>query len=132
MLVNCTSATDEKVFDNAEEASKTSIAKNEAFDVVEQMPVFPGGQQALMAFLANTIKYPEQAQKEGIQGRVIVQFIVNENGQVGDVTLARGVDASLDAEAIRVVKEMPKWTPGKMNGEDVAVKYTIPVNFALQ
>ena len=96
------------------------------------MPVFPGGQQALMAFVANTIKYPEQAQKEGIQGREIVRFIGYENGQVGDVTLARGVDASLDAEAIRVVKEMPKWTPGKMNGEDVAVKYTIPVNFALQ
>mgnify|MGYP002521770734 CR=1 FL=1 len=102
------------------------------FDVVEEMPSFPGGQGALMAFLSSNIKYPVVAQENGVQGRVIVGFVVERDGSISDVKVMRSVDPSLDREAQRVVKAMPKWKPGKQNGSAVRVKYTVPVVFRLQ
>ena len=105
---------------------------NKVFDVVEEMPSFPGGQGALMAFLSSNIKYPVVAQENGVQGRVIVGFVVERDGSITDVKIMRSVDPSLDREAQRVVKAMPKWKPGKQNGSAVRVKYTVPVVFRLQ
>ena len=105
---------------------------NKVFDVVEEMPSFPGGQGALMAFLNSNIKYPVVAQENGVQGRVIVGFVVERDGSITDVKVMRSVDPSLDREAQRVVKAMPRWKPGKQNGSAVRVKYTVPVVFRLQ
>ena len=105
---------------------------NKVFDVVEEMPSFPGGQGALMSFLNSNIKYPVVAQENGVQGRVIVGFVVERDGSITDVKIMRSVDPSLDREAQRVVKAMPKWKPGKQNGSAVRVKYTVPVVFRLQ
>lgn len=102
------------------------------FDMVEQMPTFPGGQQELMSYLGKNIKYPSIAQENGTQGRVIIQFVVGRDGSISDVHVVRGVDPYLDKEAIRVVKGMPKWIPGKQNGKAVRVKFTVPVMFKLQ
>jgi protein TonB len=103
------------------------------FVVVESMPEFPGGQQALFKYLSENVKYPVIAQENGIQGRVICQFVVNKDGSIVDVEVVRsGGDASLDKEAVRVIKTMPKWKPGKQRGKPVRVKYTVPVNFKLQ
>ena len=102
------------------------------FDIVEQMPSFPGGPAALMKFLHDNIKYPVVAQENGVQGRVVVAFVVERDGSITDVHIARGVDPSLDKEAVRVVKSMPKWTPGKQNGSAVRVKFNVPVAFRLQ
>lgn len=105
---------------------------NKVFDVVEVMPSFPGGQAALMQFLSSNIKYPVVAQENGVQGRVIVGFVVEPDGSISGVNVMRSVDPSLDREATRVVKSMPKWNPGKQNGSAVRVKYTVPVVFRLQ
>ena len=105
---------------------------NKVFDVVEEMPSFPGGQGALMSFLNSNIKYPVVAQENGVQGRVIVGFVVERDGSITDVKVLRSVDPSLDREAQRVVKAMPRWKPGKQNGSAVRVKYTVPVVFRLQ
>ena len=103
------------------------------FVVVETMPEFPGGQQALFKYLSENVKYPVIAQENGIQGRVICQFVVNKDGAIVDVEVVRaGGDPSLDKEAVRVIKSMPKWNPGKQRGKAVRVKYTVPVNFRLQ
>ena len=102
------------------------------FQVVETMPSFPGGDADLFKFLSNNVKYPVIAQENGIQGRVICQFVVNKDGSIVDVEVVRAVDPSLDKEAIRVIKSMPKWSPGKQRGKSVRVKYTLPVNFKLQ
>ncbi|HEY5593409.1 MAG TPA: energy transducer TonB [Paludibacter sp.] len=102
------------------------------FQVVETMPSFPGGDAELFKFLSSGVKYPVIAQENGIQGRVICQFVVNKDGSIVDVEVVRSVDASLDKEAIRVIKSMPKWSPGKQRGKSVRVKYTLPVNFKLQ
>ena len=106
--------------------------ENKVFDVVEQMPSFPGGMPALMQWLSQNIKYPVIAAENGVQGRVIVQFVVEKDGSVTDVHVAKSVDPSLDKEATRVVKAMPRWNPGKQNGSAVRVKYTVPVMFKLQ
>ena len=105
---------------------------NKVFDVVEEMPSFPGGQGALMSFLNSNIKYPVVAQENGVQGRVIVGFVVERDGSITDVKIMRSVDPSLDREAQRVVRAMPRWKPGKQNGSAVRVKYTVPVVFRLQ
>ena len=103
------------------------------FVVVETMPEFPGGQQALFKYLSENVKYPVIAQENGIQGRVICQFVVNRDGSIVDVEVVRsGGDPSLDKEAIRVIKSMPKWKAGQQRGKPVRVKYTLPVNFKLQ
>ena len=96
------------------------------------MPSFPGGMPELMSWLNQNIKYPVIAAENGVQGRVIVQFVVEKDGSITDVKVAKSVDPSLDKEASRVVSAMPKWTPGKQNGSAVRVKYTVPVTFKLQ
>ena len=107
--------------------------EEEIFMVVETMPEFPGGQAELFKYLSENVKYPVIAQENGIQGRVICQFVVNKDGSIVDVQVVRsGGDASLDKEAVRVIKSMPKWKPGKQRGKAVRVKYTVPVNFKLQ
>lgn len=105
---------------------------NMAYDVVEVMPQYPGGQIAMMKYIMENIKYPKQAMKEGIQGRVTVSFIVEKDGRVSNVRLLRSVQSALDKEAIRVVKSMPKWTPGKHNGKPVRVRFNLPVMFKLK
>ena len=99
--------------------------------VVEKMPEFPGGNEAMSRWLSKNIKYPLIAQENNIQGRVVCQFVVNSDGKIVDVQVVRGVEASLDAEAVRVIKSMPAWTPGRQGGKNVRVKYTLPIRFKL-
>ena len=108
------------------------VEETKVFTVVEQMPMFPGGDAALMSYLANNIHYPTVAAENGVQGRVVVGFVVERDGSITDVNILRSVDPSLDREAMRVVKSMPRWTPGKQNGSAVRVKYQVPVTFRLQ
>lgn len=115
-----------------QEVEKPKEEETKVFDVVEQMPSFPGGMGALMQYLSSHIKYPVVAEENGIQGRVICTFVVERNGSITDAKVARSVDPSLDKEAIRVINSMPKWIPGKQNGSAVRVKYTLPVTFRLQ
>jgi protein TonB len=113
-------------------ADEPKVEEQKVFDVVEQMPEFPGGQAALLKWISDHIKYPAVAEENGIQGRVVATFVVERDGSVTDVKIARSIDPSLDKEAIRVLKQMPKWIPGKQNGAAVRVKYTVPVTFKLQ
>ena len=105
---------------------------NKVFESVEQPPVFPGGDAALLKWIGSHINYPPVAQENGIQGKVTVQFVVTKTGSVGQVKVVRGKDPDLDKEAVRVVKSLPKFTPGKMNGHAVNVWYTVPITFKLQ
>ena len=114
------------------EAPEEEEEEEVIFVVVETMPEFPGGQQALFKYLSENVKYPVIAQENGIQGRVICQFVVNKDGSIVDAQVARGVDPYLDKEALRVVGQMPKWKPGEQRGKEVRVKYTLPVMFRLQ
>lgn len=108
------------------------VEREEIFKSVEQMPQFPGGEAALMKYISSHIQYPTMAQENNVQGKVIVQFVVTKTGQVGEVKVARSVDKDLDREAVRVCKSLPKFTPGRQNGQPVSVWYTLPVNFKLQ
>jgi len=110
----------------------TVDGRDDVYVVVEEMPEYPGGVAALRNFLAQTVKYPEEAIKNGIQGKVYVNFVVEKDGTVGVVKIARGVSPELDAEALRVVKLLTNWKPGKQKGEDVRVSYTVPIQFKLQ
>ena len=116
----------------APEPPKHVVEETKIFTVVEQMPMYPGGDGALMGYLRDNIHYPTVAAENGVQGRVVVGFVVERDGSITDVKILRGVDPSLDREAMRVVKNMPKWTPGKQNGSAVRVKYQVPVSFRLQ
>ena len=116
----------------APEPPKHVVEETKIFTVVEQMPMFPGGDGALMSYLSSNIHYPTVAAENGVQGRVVVGFVVERDGSITDVNVLRSVDPSLDREAMRVVKSMPKWTPGKQNGSAVRVKYQVPVTFRLQ
>ena len=111
---------------------KVEVEPEKVFTAVEQMPQFPGGDAELMKFLSKNIKYPTMAMENNIQGRVIVQFVVTKTGAIGEVKVVRSVDRDLDREAVRVCKSLPKFTPGKMNGQAVNVWYTLPVSFKLQ
>ena len=112
--------------------STAQTKKNDmVFDVVEVMPQFPGGQIAMLKYIMENMKYPEQAMKEGIQGRVAVRFIVEKDGSISDVKPILSVHPLLNKEAVRVVESMPKWTPGKQNGKPVRVRYNLPVMFKL-
>lgn len=111
---------------------KNTAAKEEVFTVVEQMPEFVGGEQGLRDYIVKEVKYPDDAKKAGIQGKVFVTFVVNKAGKVVDAKIARSASPSLDKEALRVVNNMPSWKPGKQSGVNVAVQYTIPINFALK
>ena len=104
----------------------------EIFTAVEQMPQFPGGEEALRKYLASHINYPPMAAENGVQGKVIVQFVVDKTGRVGEVKVARSVDKELDREAVRVCKSLPKFVPGRQNGQAVSVWFTLPVTFKLQ
>ena len=106
--------------------------EEEIFQVVEAMPEFPGGMAELMKYLQKSIKYPSISQENGVQGRVIVQFVVNKDGSIVDPVVIRSVDPYLNKEALRVVKAMPKWKPGEQRGKTVRVKFTLPVQFRLQ
>lgn len=107
------------------------VNRNSVYDVVEQMPSFPGGISGLRTYLNQNIRYPAEAQENCVQGRVVVSFVVGKDGHISDVTVLRSVDPSLDKEAIRVVRNMPRWTPGKQGGEPVRVRYNVPVSFRL-
>jgi protein TonB len=106
--------------------------EQQVFFIVEDMPEFPGGEMALRTYIASAIKYPVIAQENGIQGKVYVTFVVGKDGSVSNASIARGVDPSLDKEALRVVNTLPKWKPGKQRGKPVNVSYTVPINFVLQ
>ena len=126
-----------KIPDPAKEKSVPPSTENvqpesQVFYIVEDMPEFPGGEAALRNHIAKSIKYPQSAQENGIQGRVYVQFIVSYDGSVRNATIARGVDPVLDQEGLRVVRDLPLWIPGKQKGKTVDVSYTVPINFVLQ
>ena len=106
--------------------------EEEVLTFVEQMPEFPGGDDALSAYLSKNIKYPKQANEQGISGRVVINFVVNENGDIADVKVARGIGYGCDEEAMRVVRSMPNWRPGKQNGKAVRVSYSLPITFELE
>lgn len=107
------------------------VNSTRVYDVVEQMPSFPGGISGLRTYLNQNIRYPAEAQENCVQGRVIVRFVVEKDGHISDVTVLRSVDPSLDKEAVRVIRNMPRWTPGKQGGEPVRVRYNVPVSFRL-
>jgi protein TonB len=111
---------------------KEEVKEPEIFVVVEEMPSFPGGDKALYEYLAKNIKYPAVAKDNGIEGKVYIKFVVNEDGSVSQAQVARGIGGGCDEEALRVVKDMPKWKPGKQRGKNVKVWYTLPVYFKLQ
>lgn len=115
-------------------AQKTVVAEKnqQAFDVVEQMPEFPGGIKALLDYLCQNVKYPADAEKQKIEGRVIANFVVETDGSISNVEVFRPVFPSLDAEAVRVLSAMPKWKPGMQSGKVVRVKYTVPISFNLK
>ena len=117
-------------FNSRQESPRTDGTRG--FDVVEEMPQFPGGPSSLFEYLARNVKYPVTAEENGVQGRVIVTFVVERDGSLNDVKVVKSVDPSLDKEAQRVVRSMPHWIPGKKNGSPVRVKYTVPVTFRLQ
>ena len=110
---------------------ETTATAEKVFDVVDEMPSFPGGQGAMMEFLSKNIKYPIVAEENGIQGRVLVKVVVKKDGTIDSPIVVKGVDPSLIKEAIRVVKTMPKWIPGKQKGEPVNVSFTVPVTFRI-
>lgn len=125
-------AKEETVAPDSVAAPTDGVAKDEVFMVAEQMPEFPGGMKELLKFLQNNLKYPENAMKNNVQGRVIVQFVVEKDGTLTEFKVARSVDPDLDAEALRVLQIMPKWKPGMQRGKIVRVKFTVPVSFKLQ
>lgn len=116
---------------SVESITKKTTEEGEIFQVVEEQPMFPGGMEEMMKFLQQNIKYPKEAQEQGKQGRVIVQFVVNKDGSISNDSIVRSVDPLLDAEALRVVRSMPNWTPGKQKGKPVRVRFTLPVTFHL-
>lgn len=118
--------------DNTFEAKVEDYSKQRVFDIVEEMPSFPDGESELLEYIAKNIKYPQMARESGIQGRVFVNFIVEPDGSVSNVKIIRGIGSGCDEEALRVVKSLPKFNPGKQRGKAVRVSYTIPINFKLQ
>ena len=116
----------------AREAEEKEQLKNKVYDVVGEMPEYPGGPSAMFEYLSKNIKYPVVAEENGVQGRVIVTFIVECDGSISNAKVSKSLEPSLDKEALRLVKSMPHWIPGKQNGEPVRVKYTVPVTFRLQ
>lgn len=115
-------------------AQKTVVAEKnqQVFDVVEQMPEYPGGPSALIEYLSQNVKYPEDAKQQKIEGRVLATFVVETDGSVSNVEVVKPAFPSLDAEAVRLLSAMPKWTPGMQSGKVVRVKFTVPINFSLK
>lgn len=110
-----------------DKTSEKTDVKADIYDVVEEEPEFPGGKEALYKFIGNNFKYPAESRAANSQGKVYVSFVIDKKGKITDVKIVRGVDEWLDAEAIRVVKKMPKWKPGKQRGKKVKVRYTLPI-----
>ena len=129
---NVTRTLKEEVVVEKKEEKPKEEKKEEIFRSVEQMPQVPGGEAALMKYLQSHINYPPMAAENNVQGRVVVQFVVDKTGKVGEVKVVRSVDKDLDKEAVRVCKSLPKFTPGRQNGQAVSVWYTLPVTFKLQ
>ena len=111
---------------------KDTTTDDKVYEVCEQMPIYEGGDAALLKYLTDSVKYPELAKKHGVQGRVVIGFIVEKDGSLTDIKVLRPVDIALDAEALRVVKGMPKWIPGCHDGQLVRVEYNVPVSFRLK
>lgn len=118
--------------DDLIEETTISADSNEVFDVVDELPSFPGGIDKYRVFLSANIIYPRMARDLGIQGRVILQFVVEKDGSLTDIVVIRSLGAGLDEEAIRVIQKSPKWNPGKQQGKLVRVKYTVPIIFSLK
>ena len=116
----------------APEIEEEEVTEQEIFQIVEEMPAFPGGEQKLLEYVAKNVKYPQIARESGIKGRVFISFVVEPDGSVSNVKVLRGIGGGCDEEAMRVVKSMPKWKPGKQRGKAVRVSYMLPVNFQLQ
>ena len=119
-------------FANPQTKTASTEGNKKVYETVEQLPEFPGGMEAMIAFLSQNVHYPETAAKNNIEGRVIVRFIVDETGQINNISVARSVNEELDAEAIRVVKSLPKFIPGRQDGKPVPVWYNLPIIFKLQ
>ena len=137
VMVGCKNAADPEADSTAEQQQEVVANTNDTvYDGMEHMaevdPEFPGGVEALYKYLAQNIHYPEQAKKEQIQGRVFVNFVVGKDGSITDAVVKRGIGGGCDEEALRVVNAMPKWTPGKVRGENVRVNYYLPINFKLR
>ena len=115
-------------------AQKTVVSQknDKVFDVVEQMPEYPGGMQALFEFISKNIKYPADAQKQKVEGRVLAKFVIETDGSISDIEVVKNAFPSLDAEAVRVIQAMPKWIPGRQKGQAVRVKFVMPINFSLK
>jgi len=111
---------------------KDTTTDDKVYEVCEQMPIFEGGDAALLKYLTDSVKYPELAKKHGVQGRVVIGFIVEKDGSLTNVKVLRAVDIAIDAEVLRVVKGMPKWIPGRHNGQRVRVRYLLPIHICLQ
>ena len=111
---------------------KDTTTDDKVYDVCEQIPIYEGGDAALLKYLTDSVKYPELAKKHGVQGRVVIGFIVEKDGSLTDVKVLRHVDIALDAEVLRVIKGMPKWIPGRHNGQRVRVRYLLPIHICLQ
>ncbi len=126
-----TESDEKKVVEIVEMPQEQEAVEEEIFFVVEEMPEFPGGQLALRKYIAENVEYPEIARENEIQGRVFVQFVVNEKGEVVNAKVVRGVDPSLDKAALKVVNSLPKWKPGKQREKPVKVSFTVPINFML-
>ena len=125
------SAEDQPEYVTITDDSFEKADENGIFQVVEEQPQFPGGMAALMEYLKKNVRYPATCKEQGLQGRVIVQFVVNSDGSICDEKLIKSVDPQLDAEALRVIRSMPKWKPGMQKGKPVRVRYTLPVTFRL-
>lgn len=112
--------------------TEKELANEPVFTVVDQQPEFPGGVQAMYTFFGQNIRYPAEASKQNIQGKVFLTFVIGSDGKVRKVEVLKGVHSSVDAEAMRVINTMPKWTPGKKDGKNVAVQFNLPISFLLE
>lgn len=119
------------VFTYTVDAQNKVNEKSDVYRTVDEMPVYPGGNDALRNFITQNVTYPEKAKKEGIRGKVFVSFVINKKGEVTKAKIERGVSPELDKEALRVIKSLSKWTPGKEKGKLAKVQFTVPINFAL-
>lgn len=123
---------DYSLIETQEKIVEEKKVEREVFTYVEEMPTYPGGEEALLSYVAKNIQYPEIAKRAGVEGKIYIQFVVGTGGQVSDVIVAKGIGAGCDEEAVRVVKSMPNWKPGRQNGHPVNVRISIPIVFRLQ
>lgn len=130
-VISCNSPKEKKVESTATEVAVVNNEEDEILPVADELPMYPGGMQEMIKFLQQEIKYPEEAMEKNIQGRVVVQFVVNKDGSICNDTVVKSIDPLLDAEAVRVIRSMPNWEPGKQDGKPVRVRFTMPISFKL-